>query len=175
MAKNPERAEKMRIKREQMANDPDLQSARESVNRSVMDKYADDTIKPESGGAPEVEQYDAEASADKTAKGPSSSFGAAPPLSQPPIGKPTVPSEAPRTAPRGGMRGARGGGSGRAFAPSPPDTAMSPPLQITPQMRVNTDDPLGVGPKWKYARGGMVKDYSFASGGKVLNSKLWRK
>lgn len=66
MAKNPERAEKMRIKREQMENDPDLQAARESATQSILEKYANEGQKPETGGAPEPEQYDAETSADKT-------------------------------------------------------------------------------------------------------------
>lgn len=182
MAKNPERAEKMRIKREQMENDPDLQAARESATQSILEKYANEGQKPETGGAPEPEQYDAETSADKTeAKVPPSSFGVggAPPLNQPPIGKPTVPGEPtvkvnPRTMPRGGMRG-RGGGGGRAFAPSPPDTAMPAPLPITPQMRVDTTDPLGVGPKWKYAKGGRVSNFGFASGGDSNFGKDYRK
>lgn len=76
--------------------------------------------------------------------------------------------------PRGGMRG-RGGGGGRAFAPSPPDTAMPAPLPITPQMRVDTTDPLGVGPKWKYAKGGRVSNFGFASGGDSNFGKDYRK
>lgn len=147
MPPNPERQARMKAKREEMANDPELQDAMRRAHESIGLGEEQRGVSDSVGG-----EYP-RATPEPVVRPP------APPLSQPPIGKPMVGGEPapPRAAPRGGMRG-RGGGGGRPFAPSPPDTAMPAPLPITPQLRVDTNDPLGVGPKWKYAEGGSVKE-----------------
>ncbi len=182
MPPNPERQARLRAKREEMANDPNMREAMENASAAVLGESGGGAELPENiaSGAPSVSTEN-ESEADKEGKG-RSSFGAAPviapPLSKPPMGRPSVPVEAraptvPRTGSSFMPRGA--GGGQRAMTASPADTAHARPLTITPDLRVDTQDPLGVGPSWKYARGGSVRAPSFARGGPVLNVKDYSK
>lgn len=160
MPPNPERQARLRAKREEMANDPKLREAMEDASAAVLGEGSggggEEVPENLASGAPQASLEGSETEADKEGKS-RSSFGAAPviapPLSKPPIGKPTVPAEAPRVAPRAAPRMGVPRSTSRPFAAAAADEARPAPLTITPEMRA---DPLGVGPKWKYAEGGSV-------------------
>ena len=174
MPPNPERQARLRAKREEMSNDPKLREAMEDASAAVLGDHGGGGAEVDenlASGAPSV-SLEGESEADKEKK-TVSSFGRAPviapPLSRPPIGPPTVrvePTLRRMAVPRGG------GSAQRPMQAAPADTARVAPLPITPNPRV---DPLGVGPNWKYARGGSVLGPSFAKGGGTNYGSDYRK
>lgn len=135
MPPNPERQERMRQKREEMANDPKLREAQAAAVDALLERdEPEHDVRSDAAEPP--------APIPGAGMGPGGGRGAAPKASPPPLRAPSM---------RGGIRG--GGSSGSAVH------------QITPQMRPtirNPDapsNPLGLSPNspFKYEEGGKVK------------------
>jgi hypothetical protein len=164
MPPNPERQARLRAKRDEMANDPDLAEAMRNASAAVLAGPAGGSDEGEenlaSGVAPEDLESETSADKEKSRGSGGGSFGVAPPLSQPPIGRPTVAGEPivrpnPRVAPRMTMPRA-GGSTQRMMTAAPSDEAVPGPLSITPDLRAQNPLGLSANTPFKYAGGGKV-------------------
>jgi hypothetical protein len=142
MPPNPERQERMRQRRQQMENDPELNAAREAAGSAVL------------GDDSQFERLDdIDWNTGKpVAPAPVVPRPPAPPLNAPPIGQPTVPGQPQvRARPSPGMRGG-GGMPQRGPLPAPSAPPVIAPRQV---------NPLGLSPgsPFRYNEGGMVQKH----------------